>query len=75
MTEVIQWIILLFMITVVELSEFVRRSKKLLIEDESRKLVNYLVFGKSEKANLSKAERNELAKLTRILLETYGGEI
>ena len=112
------------MITVVELSEFIRRSKKLLTEDESRRLVNYLaihptsgvimqatggirklrwkrpgsgkssgvrviyyfhnekfplflltVFGKSEKANLSKAERNELAKLTRILLKTYGGEI
>ena len=30
------------------------------------------VFGKSEKANLSKAERNELAKLTRILIESYG---
>lgn len=109
------------MITVVELPEFIRRSKKLLTEDEVRNLVNYLavhpssgvimqgtggirkirwkkrgsgkrggvrviyyfynekyplflltIFGKSEKANLSQAERNELAKLTRILRESYG---
>lgn len=109
------------MITVVELSEFIRRSRKLLTEDESRNLINHLaahptsgvimqgtggirkvrwkregsgkssgvrviyffynekyplflltVFGKSEKANLSQAECNELAKLTRILLESYG---
>ncbi len=31
------------------------------------------VFGKSEKSNLSKAERNELAKLVRILTKSYGG--
>ncbi|MCP4168068.1 MAG: addiction module toxin RelE [Chloroflexi bacterium] len=30
------------------------------------------VFGKSEKMSLSKGERNELAKLTRKLLESYG---
>ncbi len=30
------------------------------------------ILGKSEKVNLSQAERNELAKLTRILLESYG---
>lgn len=30
------------------------------------------VFGKSEKVNLSKAERNELAKLIRRLIESYG---
>lgn len=29
-------------------------------------------FGKGEKANLSKAERNELAKLTKILKDSYG---
>ena len=111
------------MITIVELSEFIRRSKKLLSEDESRNLINYLatnptsgvimqgtggirkirwkragsgkssgvrviyyfyneknplflltVFGKSEKVNLSRAERNELAKLVRILLESYGDQ-
>ena len=31
------------------------------------------VFGKGEKANLSKAERNELAKFTNLLLKHYGG--
>ena len=30
------------------------------------------VFGKGEKANISKAERNELAKLTQLLLRHYG---
>ena len=30
-------------------------------------------FGKGEKANLSKAERNELAKFTKLLLQHYGG--
>jgi mRNA-degrading endonuclease RelE of RelBE toxin-antitoxin system len=29
------------------------------------------VFGKNEKANLTKAERNELAKLTTLLKESY----
>ncbi len=29
------------------------------------------VFGKSEKANLSKAEANQLAKLTKVLVEQY----
>lgn len=107
--------------TVVELPEFIRRSRKLLPEDEIRELINYLavhptagvilqgtggirklrwkregigksggvrviyyfhndkyplflltVFGKSEKENLSQAERNELAKLTHILIKSYG---
>jgi len=30
------------------------------------------VFGKGEKANLSKAESNELAKLTKLLKDSYG---
>lgn len=30
------------------------------------------VFGKGEKANISKSERNELSKLTNLLLERYG---
>jgi hypothetical protein len=30
------------------------------------------VFGKGEKDNLGKAERNELAKLTKVLFETCG---
>ena len=29
-------------------------------------------FGKGEKANLSKAERNELAKLTKLMRDSYG---
>ena len=32
------------------------------------------VFGKGEKANISKSERNELRKLTSLLLESYGGQ-
>lgn len=31
------------------------------------------VFGKGEKANLSKSERNELAKFTSLLRKHYGG--
>lgn len=31
------------------------------------------VFGKGEKVNLSKSERNELAKFTKLLLKHYGG--
>ena len=31
------------------------------------------VFGKGEKANLSKAERNDLAIFTTLLLQNYGG--
>lgn len=29
------------------------------------------VFGKGDKSNLSKAERNDLAKLTKVLIESY----
>ncbi len=29
------------------------------------------MFGKNEKANLSKAERNKMAKLVSILVKTY----
>ena len=32
------------------------------------------VFKKGKKVNLSKEERNELAKLVDILIETYGGK-
>lgn len=31
------------------------------------------LFGKGEKSNLSKSERNELAKLTSLLIKNYGG--
>ena len=30
------------------------------------------VFGKNEKANLSKSERNELAKFVNLLAKNYG---
>jgi len=33
------------------------------------------VFGKGETANLTKAERNELAKLTKILVAEYGKRV
>ncbi len=32
------------------------------------------MFGKNEKANLSKAERNKMAKLVAILVKTYGAK-
>jgi len=32
------------------------------------------VFGKGEKANLTKSERNELAKFTPLLIKNYGGQ-
>ncbi len=31
------------------------------------------IFGKGEKANLTKAERNEFAKFTPLLIKNYGG--
>ncbi len=40
--------------------------------NESVPLFLLSMFGKSEKANLSKAERNQLAKLTNILVKNYG---
>lgn len=33
------------------------------------------IFGKDEKANLSKGERNDLAKLVKVLVETYHNKI
>jgi hypothetical protein len=32
------------------------------------------IFGKNEKENLSKAERNKMAKLVSILVKTYGAK-
>ena len=40
--------------------------------NESVPLFLLTVFGKSEKANLSKAERNEFARYTSILVKNYG---
>ncbi len=31
------------------------------------------LFGKGERANLSRSERNDLAKLTSLLIKNYGG--
>jgi len=42
--------------------------------NESIPLFLLTVFGKSGKANLSKAERNEFAKFTSILAKNYGGK-
>ncbi|MGB5456051.1 MAG: type II toxin-antitoxin system RelE/ParE family toxin [Gammaproteobacteria bacterium] len=41
--------------------------------NESIPLFLLTVFGKGEKANLSKGERNELAKFTSLLIKNYGG--
>lgn len=111
-------------ITVVELPEYIRRSERLLDENERNSLIDYLavhpkdgkimqrtggirkirwarkgkgkrggvrviyyfydetiplflltIFGKGEKENLSKAERNALSKLTQELLKIYKGKI
>ncbi len=112
------------MITIVELPEFLKQSKKIFSESLRESLVNYLAahpkagvlmegtcgirkfrwkrdgtgknggarviyyyyndnyplfiitaFKKGNKSNLSKEERNELAKLVDILIETYGGKV
>lgn len=109
------------MITIVELPEFIKQSKKIFSETLRESLINYLAahpkagdlmegtggirkfrwkregsgksggarviyyyyndnyplfivtaFKKSKKINLSKEERNTLAKFVRILIETYG---
>ena len=41
--------------------------------NETMPLLLLTLFSKGEKANLSKAERNELAKLTNLLKAVYGG--
>ena len=109
--------------TIVELPEFLRKSRKLLKDSERQSIINYLalhpssgdllqgtggirklrwsaqgkgkrggvrviyyrhneamplflltVFGKGEKANISKGERNELATLSSLLVRNYGGQ-
>ena len=40
--------------------------------NESMPLFLLSPFGKSEKANLTKSERNELAKFTSLLVKNYG---
>lgn len=41
--------------------------------DETIPLFMLTVFGKNEKVNLSRAERNELAKLTKKIVKSYKG--
>ena len=41
--------------------------------NESMPLFLLTLFGKAEKANLSKSEDNDLAKLTSLLIKNYGG--
>ncbi len=43
------------------------------VHNESMPLFLLTVFGKGEKANLTKSERNDLAKLALILARSYGG--
>ena len=42
--------------------------------NESIPLFLLSLFGKGEKSNLSKSERNELAKLVSLIVESYGGQ-
>ena len=42
--------------------------------NESIPLFLLTLFGKGEKSNLSKTERNELAKLVSLIVESYGGQ-
>ncbi|HED38600.1 MAG TPA: addiction module toxin RelE [Ignavibacteria bacterium] len=42
--------------------------------NETMPLFILTVFGKGEKANLTKAERNELAIFTSLLVKNYGGQ-
>lgn len=121
--NVIHWIILLAMQTIVELPEFTSKAHGLLKNEEKLSLINYLaihpqsgdlmqgtggirklrwaaqgkgksggvrviyyyhngsiplflltVFGKGEKANLAPSERNDLSKLTGLLLKQFGGK-
>ena len=108
------------LVTVVELPEFIRRSEKLLSENDRNRMIYHLsirpetgnimqgtggirkmrwaregrgksggvrviyfyyndeiplflltIFGKGEQTNLSKSERNELAKLVKVLIANY----
>ena len=42
--------------------------------NESIPLFLLTLFGKGEKSNLAKTERNELAKLVSLIVESYGGQ-
>jgi len=42
--------------------------------NESMPIFLLTLFGKGEKTNLSKSERNDLAKFTSVLIQNYGGQ-
>jgi len=42
--------------------------------NDAKPLFLLTLFGKGEKSNLSKSERNELAKFTALLIKNYGGQ-
>jgi len=42
-------------------------------QSQSMPLFLLTLFGKNEKSNLSKSERNELATLANLLVKNYGG--
>jgi len=43
------------------------------VHNETIPLFLLTLFGKGEKSNLSKSERNDLAKITTLLINNYGG--
>jgi hypothetical protein len=43
------------------------------VHNETIPLFLLTLFGKGEKSNLSKSERNDLAKFTTLLINNYGG--
>lgn len=63
--------------TIVELPEFIKQSDKVLSESEKQSITIPLflltLFAKGKKSNIDKAERNELSKLTSLLIKIYGG--
>ncbi|MCC6362940.1 MAG: hypothetical protein IT165_05415 [Bryobacterales bacterium] len=57
--------------TVVETPSFLRDAASRLTVQERIGLVSFLAFSKNEKANLSKAERNDLRQLAPRLIAGY----
>jgi hypothetical protein len=64
------------LVTVAETPEYLRCAERLLSATDRDAIMGFLAarprFGKSERENLSKAERNDLAKLVAILKSTAG---
>jgi hypothetical protein len=75
------------MFTIAELPEYIRRVEKLMSAAERLNIVNYLaahpkagdlmplylltLFAMNERANIRKAERNELAELVELLVQIW----